>query len=277
MYSPLTTKHISIKEYITQNAMKFNFMTLLKLFERIEYPLEKIEIMPTNSLKSSEALIDGVRFISDDKVRVYVNDVNAAVFMDFVKTEFKYNYRLHKFFNTLLSGILLNYNTALYFEGRPNLKESFQNGDSLVAIDDINAKSYAYVFSFLERLYSEYNVSIFRASKPVATRAIQCELGTSRLDGNCVLGAFKNVNKIFYLVRFITEVPLYPLELEEIMERKELFKEAFKDDLDEINIIFENLITDTDLYSKLPLTMTSSTILVQGLVQFHCEMNIYTD
>ncbi|MCP4100667.1 MAG: hypothetical protein GY750_04480 [Lentisphaerae bacterium] len=257
--------------------MKFDFMALFKLLDKISYPLDSIEVIPTNSLKSQEAVIETVEFLESNKIRIHVNDINAAAFMDFLKTDFKYNYKLHVFFNILISNLLLTYNSTLYFEGKSHLKDSFQEGESLIAREDINVKSYSFIHSFLARLYSEYTVYIYRKNEFVATRLNHCKVGSMDLNGACILGDYKNIKKKFFVIRFITELPLNEIEKKEIMQRKEMFKKEFSKNLDEINIIFENLITDEDLYTTLPEKITDDTILIQSLVRIHKEVNFYTE
>jgi len=176
---------------------------------------------------------------------------------------------LDSFFKDLISKIIFEYTTSVYPEGKEVINKSYKNGDSIIAVDDVNLKSYAFIYSYLERLFSEYNIVIYKQQELVKADSKSCTLGSCPLDENAVLGEAIENFKEFIVIRFITENLISHTELNLISQRLKTFKNYFHKILDKICVIIENQITDEELYSILPIELNSTSRLIQNLVRLN--------
>ncbi|MCP3965276.1 MAG: hypothetical protein GY750_05715 [Lentisphaerae bacterium] len=266
MESTQIDKHAKLKRHIEQNAMKFDLPTLLKNLARIGYSSSDILYLPTEAMCSQESYIDKVIFRSGN-VEIYVNEINAAIFSDYLKSNLPYRPKLQYFFRGLISRLLNDYNTSLCPEYRNELKDGYCEGDALVALHDGNLKSYSFVHNYLELLFSDYQTLVFKKNEPINNPYPQLGLGEITLDPDSVLGGMKMETKEFIVIRVITENMVTNAETKDMLSRIKYFHKDFKDILAEINIILENMITDDDLYTKLPHTFDDNSYLLQGVVR----------
>jgi hypothetical protein len=268
MQLSLTNSRDKIKAYIENNAAKFDFTALFKMLYNLGYALNDIKFISSESLRSPNSYIENIEF-KHESIDIHINDINTADFLNKLKCLNNYDYRLGIFFSSLISKIIFEYTTSVYPEGKDLINNYYDNGNSTIAPDDANLKSFAFIYSFIENLFSEYNTTIFLKSEGIFEKIDTCTLGTSLLDENCIVGNIIERHKEFIVIRFITETFIDAYEYEMIQRRLEIFKKYFFNIMDSICIITENQITDEDLYSILPINLEESSVLIQNLVRLN--------
>ena len=262
------------RNYIIKNAQCFDFTTLFKMLEKLGYSIKDIDFIPEESLKSQEAYINKVMFTYNSRVIIQINDINISAFLDNVSDQYGYNPKVMDFFIGLFSEILYTCNTAIYLEGKTEILSSYRNGNALVSINDGNLRSFSYIHDFLKRLLSEYETVIYEKKKEITDYFNPCKLGASKLSKNCKLGNRLTMEKDFIFIRIITELKLDDKSVDEINKKIDLFKYRFQSILKEINVILYNCITDKDLYTKIPFTLTKESCLLQRYETLRCECNM---
>ena len=258
-------------QYIEQNAMLFDFTCLFKMLEKMGYSLDDVSFSVEPSLHSQESYINSIRFNPNNKVKVTINDINLAYFIDAMKEYFEYVPKIMHFFNGLAGDILYTANMAMFLEGKKEILSSYRNGNALVSLNDGNLRSFAYIHNSLKCFFSDYTTVIFESVREVTEHFNPCRLGESKLSKNSKLGDRLSVIKTFIVIRFISETKLSDKELEEINKKLDNFKYRFRSILSEINILAENCVTDEELYTKIPFEFTRKTKLVQRFEVIRCE------
>ncbi|QSH42126.1 hypothetical protein P0136_04430 [Lentisphaerota bacterium ZTH] len=266
MQSLITEKDAAVKQHIKNNAMKFDLPALLHILNRIGFTSSNILFLPTETLYSQESYIADVKFRSGF-VEVFINDINAAVFTDYMKANLPYRPKLQGFFKGMISRLLHDYNTSICPEYKNELKNEFLHGNSLVTMHDGNLKSFSFVHNYLDRLFSDYITVVYKKIEVIQNPYPQLGLGEIVLNPDTILGGKKLESKEFTVIRVITETMLTDNEIKEILNRIKFFQNEFKDILAEINIILENLITDDELYTTLPHKFDYNSYLLQGVVR----------
>ncbi|UDQ98178.1 hypothetical protein AAEX28_14500 [Lentisphaerota bacterium WC36G] len=257
------------KKYIEKNAMKFDFIALFKLLEKIGYYIETdVEFVLHPSLESAEAYIQKVYFADNlHKAFVYLNDYQMAFFLDEIKNEYEENYHsIVKFFITLFNEMLRASNKVMFPDAiNGEFKNAFKDGDSLISLNDGNLKSFSFIYNFLKQLFSDYYTVIFEHNQRLRIELEGVVLGDSLLNYHCYLGSSKRVVKLVVCLIIMTENALTKKEIIEIKERLNIFCKFFKNCLNEINIIIKNFVTDTDLYTIFPVELSYDKILLQKI------------
>lgn len=265
------------KKYIEENAMKFDFIALFKLLEKIGYYIETdIEFVLYPSLESAEAYIQKVYFADNlHKVFLYLNDHQMAYFLDEIKNTYEDNYHsIVKFFVALFNEMLKASNKVMFPDAiNGEYKTTFKGGDSLISLNDGNLKSFSYIHCFLEQLFSDYRTVIFEHGHLVDVSLDGVVLGASLLNHHCYLGSSKSTRKIVVCVVIMTENALTKHEIKEVKRRLGIFCKFFDHCLSEINIIIKNFVTDFDLYTVFPVKLTYDKILLQKVYDIEKEIS----
>ena len=248
-----------IKQYIEDNAYKFEFTALLNLLRKIGYSLNDVQFIPLDSLSSQIAYINSVDFF-ENKVRITVSDLFIADFLNKVEYETNYNPELKFFFILLFEKLLFNLNMSVYPEGYYN-----NISDFLCTRDDIYIKSYSFLYNYLKHLFSDYDTFIYLKDEAIDEYFQLVILGKSKLESENILGGCKRIMKTFIVIRIITESKLSDREEAEIKSKLNRFLIEFSPILSEINIILNNYILDQSLYSIIPFRLTHNSFLLQSI------------
>ncbi len=265
------------KKYIEDNAIKFDFIALFKLLEKIGYYIDSdIEFVLYPSLESAEAYIQKVYFADNlHKVFVYLNDHKMAYFIDEIKNEYEDDYHsIVKFFIALFNEMLRASNEVMFPDAlNGEFRATYKNGDALISLNDGNLKSFSYIHSFLEQLFSDFRTVIFEHNHKVDIDLDGVILSESYLNNHCFLGSYQKITKIVICVVIMTENSLSKHEFREVNRRLKIFCKFFKSCLNEINILIKNFVTDIDLYTIFPINLTSEKILLQKIYTVVEEIN----
>ena len=265
------------KKYIEENAMKFDFIALFKLLEKIGYYIETdVEFVLYPSLESAEAYIQKVYFADNlHKVFLYLNDHQMAYFLDEIKNNYEDNYHsIVKFFIALFNEMLKASNKVMFPDAiNGEYKVTYKNGDSLISLNDGNLKSFSYIHCFLEQLYSDYRTVIFEHNQLVDVFLEGVVLGESLLNHHCYLGNSKNTTKVVICVILMSENALNKSEITEVKRRLGIFCKFFEHCLSEINIIVKNFVTDWELYTVFPVKLSYDKILLQKVYDVKKEIS----
>ena len=265
------------KKYIENNAMKFDFIALFKILEKIGYYIDSdIQFVLYPSLESAEAYIQKVYFADNlHKVFVYLNDHQMAYFIDEIKNDYEDNYHsIVKFFISLFNEMLRASNKVMFPDAlNGEFKATYKEGDALISLNDGNLKSFSYIHCFLEQLFSDFRTVIFEHNHKVDINLEGVILGQSYLNNRCFLGNYQKTTKIVICVVIMTENALSKREMVEVDRRLKIFCKFFKSCLNEINIIIKNFVTDIDLYTIFPVDLKSEKILLQKIYTVVEEIN----
>ncbi|MCP4176313.1 MAG: hypothetical protein GY756_00935 [bacterium] len=264
----ISKNNSEIKSYIQNNAANFDFTALFKLLKKMNYSLNNIRFTASESLKSPVSYIDAINFY-DEFVDVKCNEIFIASFLYDIKNMKNCDHRISNFFSKLISKILFEYITSVYPEGKEIINEYYDEGNSIISAADVNLKSFAFIYSYLENLFSEYNLVIYLKDEIVESNNQGCQLGYSQLDKYTSLGDNIENFKEFIVLRFITENFIDYEEIDLINQRLKIFGGYFYDILDSICIITENQITDETLYSILPIEINNHSVLIHNLVRLN--------